>query len=359
MKQLSKIILAGVAAGLFCYVQMAEAWASPVEPKEPPKEIKYILGYYYGNGENIIVRENNGELDLLYRVWPEDADFSRANIFPLLKVRFDSYNINESGPVGAGESDVYFNRDRDGYGIALRVGGHTYTRRFLSDSEGDKGQPMRLPQIAPEEWSRLRTEAVSAVVPVKLQEGTVAELVNANTVEGLKINSVYSTKDNLFGAPLYETKDLFIAKEVAVALGKVQQQLSVYGYGLVLWDAYRPWYISRLANLALPKNSKGMLEDPLKEGSPHNTGMSVDVGLYSLETGEEVPMISGFDEPSFRQYSKYPGGSTKERFLRELLRNTMKLYGFTGIDMEWWHFTFDEKTKYAHQNLDMTKEILK
>lgn len=351
MKQVSRIFLAGVAAGLFCCVQIAQVLAYNAEPKEPAKEIKYILGYYYGNGENILIRENNGELDLVYRVWSEDKDFSRANIFPLLKVRFDSYNINESGPVGAGESDVYFNRDRDGYGIALRVGGHTYTRRFIGTAEGDKGNPMRLPQIAPEEWSRLRTAAKEAAIPLKLTDGMTAELVNAATIEGLKVSSVYGGEDNLFGAPLYEGKDLYLGKEAAEALGKVQQHLALYGYGLVLWDAYRPWHVSYLANLALPKNKKDMLEDPLKEGSPHNTGMSVDVGLYSLETGEELTMISGYDEPSFRQYSSYPGGSTKERYLRDLLRSTMKLYGFTGIDMEWWHFNFDVKTKYAHQNI--------
>lgn len=63
--------------------------------------------------------------------------------------------------------------------------------------------------------------------------------------------------------------------------------------------------MSKLANLALPADNKDMLEDPETKGSTHNTGNAVDVGLYSLESGEELDMGCGFDEPSLRQYASY------------------------------------------------------
>ena len=144
-----------------------------------------------------------------------------------------------------------------------------------------------------------------------------------------------------------------MGKEAAAALDKVQQHLAAYGYGLVLWDAYRPWSVSKLANLALPVDKKGMLEDPETKGSAHNTGNAVDVSLYDLATGEQVEMISGFDEPSFRQFASYAGGTSRQRYLRDLLREAMELYGFKGIEMEWWHFDFRPGTNWAHLNVNM------
>ena len=70
-----------------------------VAAKNVPKDVTYLLGLYYGNGSVFLVRENRGELELLYQTDPADKDFSHANIFPLKKVRFDSYTINEAGPL--------------------------------------------------------------------------------------------------------------------------------------------------------------------------------------------------------------------------------------------------------------------
>ena len=120
----------------------------------------------------------------------------------------------------------------------------------------------------------------------------------------------------------------------------------------VLWDAYRPWSVSKLANLALPENQKGMLEDPETKGSAHNTGNAVDVSLYDLATGEQVEMISGFDEPPFRQFASYAGGTSRQRYLRDLLKEAMELYGFKGIEMEWWHFDYKPGTNWAHLNVN-------
>ena len=96
-----------------------------------------------------------------------------------------------------------------------------------------------------------------------------------------------------------------------------------------------------------------MLEDPETKGSTHNTGNAVDVGLYSLESGEELDMGCGFDEPSLRQYTSYAGGTSRERYLRSLLREEMELQGFKGIEMEWWHFEFGDCSKFAHLNVSM------
>lgn len=344
-------LLAGLAAGLLFYVQTGAELALAAVPDDAPKDIKYILGFYYGNGENILIRENNGRLELLYRTAQEDRSFATANLYPLSKVHFDSYTLQESGPMSNTEAGVRFERDTDGYGISCRVGGNTYSRYFLGTTQGERAKPFRLEERSAEEWTKLRVEAAKAAVPAALAAGEQAQLVDAASVAGLKVNSVYAGSDNLFGAPLYSTPKLFVAKDAAAALGRVQQRLAAYGYGLVLWDAYRPWSVSKLANLALPEGKKDMLEDPEVKGSVHNTGNAVDVGLYSLESGEELDMGCGFDEPSLRQYASYAGGTSRERYLRSLLREEMELQGFKGIEMEWWHFEFGDCSKFAHLNV--------
>lgn len=343
-------LLAGLAAGLLFYVQTGAELALAAVPDDAPKDIKYILGFYYGNGENILIRENNGRLELLYRTAQEDRSFAAANLYPLSKVHFDSYTLQESGPMSNTEAGVRFERDTDGYGISCRVGGNTYSRYFLGTTQGERAKPFRLEERSAEEWAKLREEAAKAAVPAALAAGEQAQLVDAASVAGVKVNSVYAGSDNLFGAPLYSTPNLFVAKDAAAALGRVQQRLAAYGYGLVLWDAYRPWSVSKLANLALPEGKKDMLEDPETKGSVHNTGNAVDVGLYSLDSGEELDMGCGFDEPSLRQYASYAGGTSRERYLRSLLREEMELQGFKGIEMEWWHFEFGDCSKFAHLN---------
>lgn len=344
-------LLAGLAAGLLFYVQTGAELALAAVPDDAPKDIKYILGFYYGNGENILIRENNGRLELLYRTAQEDRSFAAANLYPLSKVHFDSYTLQESGPMSSTEAGVRFERDPDGYGISCRVGGNTYSRYFLGTTQGERAKPFRLEERSAEEWAKLREEAAKAAVPAALAAGEQAQLVDAASVAGVKVNSVYAGSDNLFGVPLYSTPKLFVAKDAAAALGRVQQRLAPYGYGLVLWDAYRPWSVSKLANLALPEGKKDMLEDPEVKGSVHNTGNAVDVGLYSLDSGEELDMGCGFDEPSLRQYASYAGGTSRERYLRSLLREEMELQGFKGIEMEWWHFEFGDCSKFAHLNV--------
>ena len=344
-------LLAGLAAGLLFYVQTGAELALAAVPDDAPKDIKYILGFYYGNGENILIRENDGRLELLYRTAQEDRSFATANLYPLSKVHFDSYTLQESGPMSNTEAGVRFERDADGYGISCRVGGNTYSRYFLGTTQGERAKPFRLEERSAEEWAKLRTEAAKAAVPAALAAGEQAQLVDAASVAGVKVNSVYAGSDNLFGAPLYSTPKLFVAKDAAAALGRVQQRLAAYGYGLVLWDAYRPWSVSKLANLALPEGKKDMLEDPEVKGSVHNTGNAVDVGLYSLDSGEELDMGCGFDEPSLRQYASYAGGTSRERYLRSLLREEMELQGFKGIEMEWWHFEYGDCSKFAHLNV--------
>ena len=167
---------------------------------------------------------------------------------------------------------------------------------------------------------------------------------------GLKFDLRYAQADNCFGQALTDDQRAFLDADAAQALAQAQQYLKPYGYGILVWEAYRPWSVSKLAYDALPADKKSMLPAP-EVGFSHNTGRSIDVSLYLLATGENADMISGFDEPSVRQYASFAGGTTLERYRRDLLRRAMQMAGFTASETEWWHFDYGDIKGFAHLNV--------
>ncbi|MDM8109949.1 M15 family metallopeptidase [Phascolarctobacterium faecium] len=330
-----------------CFFAAGHGWAAPAfEPKDCPKDLKYILGMYYGNGEMFLLRENNGEVELVYRFGQKDYTFAGSNVYPLYKEHFDSYTINESGPLNHLDAAVRIERSREGYGVSCSVGGNRYSRRFFA---GENGRPFRFAPVS--DWQALKTAADAAVMPAQLGTGQQAQLVDlAQAVPGLKFDLRYAQADNCFGQALTDDQRAFLDADAAQALAQAQQYLKPYGYGILVWEAYRPWSVSKLAYDALPADKKSMLPAP-EVGFSHNTGRSIDVSLYLLVTGENAGMISGFDEPSVRQYASFAGGTTLERYRRDLLRSAMQMAGFTASETEWWHFDYGDIKGFAHLNV--------
>lgn len=330
-----------------CFFAAGHGWAAPAfEPKDCPKDLKYILGMYYGNGEMFLLRENNGEVELVYRFGQNDYTFAGSNVYPLYKEHFDSYTINESGPLNHLDAAVRIERSREGYGVSCSVGGNRYSRRFFA---GENGRPFRFAPVS--DWQVLKTAADAAVMPAQLSTGQQAQLVDlAQAVPGLKFDLRYAQADNCFGQALTDGRRAFLDADAAQALAQAQQYLKPYGYGILVWEAYRPWSVSKLAYDALPADKKTMLPAP-EVGFSHNTGRSIDVSLYLLATGENAGMISGFDEPSVRQYASFAGGTTLERYRRDLLRSAMQIAGFTASETEWWHFDYGDIKGFAHLNV--------
>ena len=101
---------------------------------------------------------------------------------------------------------------------------------------------------------------------------------------------------------------------------------------------------------ATPEDKKIFVANP-QNGSRHNRGCAVDLTLYELSTGNPVEMISGYDEFTDRAFPYYYGGTTKQRWLRDLLREKMESEGFTVYEYEWWHFDYKDWKKYGIGNL--------
>lgn len=331
-------------AGLFCLGLSVTGLAAGWEPEELPKDEAALIGFYQAGGEQLAVRESRGSLQLLYRYLPKDKDFAQSNLFTLVKNHYDNYTLREVGPNTDAESTVRFDRDKNGQGISLVIGKNSYTRRFTA---GENGKPIRVAPAKP--MAELHAEAAQAAPPDKPYD-KVADLVEVNTVvPGIRYDLRYTTDNNLFGTPLVESRQALLDRSAAQALARVQARLKDYGYGLVLWEGYRSWADFKTATLALGPQHQDMLPKA-EEGFSHNTGRSVDVSLYALETGEAASMPSDFDEPSPAQYAHFAGGTEKQRALRDLLIQQMTLEGFTPSDMEWWHFDYDGDSAYKILN---------
>jgi serine beta-lactamase-like protein LACTB len=139
-------------------------------------------------------------------------------------------------------------------------------------------------------------------------------------------------------------------RPAAESLVRVNRKLTPLGYGLLVHDAYRPWYVTKVFWDATPTDKKLFVADPSK-GSRHNRGCAVDITLYDLKTLKPIEMVSTYDETTDRAYPNYPGGTSLQRWHRDLLRTAMEAEGFTVYEAEWWHFDFKDWQKYPIQNI--------
>lgn len=161
----------------------------------------------------------------------------------------------------------------------------------------------------------------------------------------LELDIRYGRHDNFMGRPVYDQARAFLQRPAAEALVQIQRTLVLQGYGLLIFDGYRPWSVTRLFWDELPEEKHLYVADPAR-GSRHNRGCAVDLTLIELETKEPVPMPTEFDEMSERAHLDYAGCSETEGYYRELLQRVMTQGGFLSFDPEWWHFDHPDWPHY-------------
>ena len=197
----------------------------------------------------------------------------------------------------------------------------------------------------------LRTEALKAQPPHEQGTFRKLDLVELVTLDpSIKLDIRYATANNFLGTPVYTQARAFLQRPAAEALLRAHRELKAHGYGLIIHDGYRPWYVTKIFWDATPNDKKIFVADPAK-GSNHNRGCAVDLSLYDLKTGKEVEMPSGYDEMSDRAYADYPGGTAAERARRALLRQTMENQEFKVNPDEWWHFDYKDWNEYPILNV--------
>src|SRR6202021_3070629 len=133
----------------------------------------------------------------------------------------------------------------------------------------------------------LRVEALKAQPPH--EQGTflkpdLVELVKLDPT--IKLDIRYATTNNFLGTPVYTQARAFLQRPAAEALLRAHSELKAQGYGLMIHDGYRPWYITEIFWAAVPEDKKIFVADPAA-GSKHNRGGAGDLSLYDFKTGRE------------------------------------------------------------------------
>lgn len=179
---------------------------------------------------------------------------------------------------------------------------------------------------------------------VNNREAHLVELITLDNT--IKLDIRYATDSNFVGRTVYPEARAFLQEPAAKALLRVHKKLKKQGLGLLIFDGYRPWTITKLFWEVTPEDKRKFVANPEK-GSKHNRGCAVDLSLYDLKTGHQVEMPSGFDEFTERASPDYTGGTEQQRANRDVLRKTMEAEGFTVNVNEWWHFDYKDWQDYA------------
>jgi len=203
--------------------------------------------------------------------------------------------------------------------------------------------------------AQIRSEALAATPPDEKGHFRKSDLVELALLDpAIRLDIRYATSNDFLGTPVYTQSRAFLQRPAAEALLRALQKLKPLGFGLLIHDGYRPWYVTKVFWDATPADGKIFVADPA-QGSRHNRGCAVDLTLYDLKTGQPVEMTGLYDEMSPRSFPDYPGGTTMQRWHRDLLRWTMESEGFTVFESEWWHFDYKDWREYAIENIPFEK----
>ena len=322
------------------------------KPLAAPARWRGLIGEYGPDNNILIILEKDGRLCAL---------FKRVEFHPLVEVSKNVFQFGDGRP-RVGQTLIF---TRDAHGFATHV-------VILSDAWATREPPakdvflgstvLKRRQIEPESGNQLRVkplrpvpelmkEARAAQPPPEKGEFREADLVELTKLDPtIRLEIRYATTNNFLGTVFYSQARAFMQRPAAEAVVRASRKLKALGYGLLIHDAYRPWYVTKVFWDATPDDKKVFVADPAK-GSRHNRGCAVDLTLYDLKTKKPIEMVSTYDETTARAYPDYPGGTSLQRWHRKLLRDAMEAEGFTVYEAEWWHFDYQDWRKYRIGNV--------
>lgn len=323
-----------LSAGATATVQIAAADATAgiaaeaALPPDAPPDLKRLIGEYRSGEDKLTVYEAGGQLHA------EGLGLHQAALRQVSATQFTA-----AAPPG---TDLKFELTPDGKAASVTVGA---SRLQFKDIGREVVQKIRAGVRS--DSGRLRATALKAKPPAEAPPKRAFDLVALTSVDPtIKLDIRYASTNNFIGFPLYEKAAAYMQRPAAEALGRVERALAPKGYGLLIHDAYRPWFVTKMFWDATPESDHMFVADP-SQGSRHNRGCAVDLTLYDLKTGKAVEMTGRYDEMSPRSYADYVGGTSRQRWLRALLRSAMEAQGYAVYPEEWWHFDYKDWSDYG------------
>ena len=338
--------------GSVAYARVADA-----RPKPAPAEFEPLIGEYGFDHNVLFVYEKAGRLHALIEWFFE---------YPLTHVESATGDEKPGDRPADSEGELYAFPDSGLYSgetilfrhavegdarspvVAAIAAGVAFPRRAVGTEEG---VTFKIAPLKPVETLRKEALAAAPAPEIAALEGRkrpdLVELVKLDPTLHLDVR--YATDNNFMGAVFYEEPRAFLQRPAAEALKRAHEKLRKAGFGLLIHDGYRPWFVTRMFWDGTPAEHHDMVADPSK-GSRHNRGCAVDLTLCDPKSGAPLRMPSGYDEFSDRANPWYPGGTSEQRWLRDALRRAMESEGFTVYENEWWHYDFEAWKEYPVLN---------
>jgi CubicO group peptidase (beta-lactamase class C family)/D-alanyl-D-alanine dipeptidase len=313
------------------------AWDRIDEPCPPqaPERFKPFIGEYGWDYNPLYIFEDRGQLWCLIE-W--------FYFYPLTEISPNVFAFPDEG-LYHGEQLV-FAREEHKPATHVIAASVRFDRRNISPEEGATFRIRPLATV-----DALEKLARQSSPPIEQRPRRKPDFVELSSLDPtIKTDIRYATTNNFMGVVFYDKPRAFMQRPAAEALVRVHHSLRQKGYGLLIHDAYRPWYVTKMFWEGTPAHLRDFVADP-EEGSKHNRGCAVDLTLFELATGEPVVMVAGYDEMSPRSYPFYPGGTARQRWHRKLLRDAMHRQGFAVHPLEWWHFDYKDWEQYSIANI--------
>ena len=307
-------------------------------PKPPaaPARRRGLIGEYGWDHDTLYIIEKDNKLTALIEWY---------DYYPLEEVSPDVFRFPFRG-LYDGET-LTFHRDAAGRATEAALGsGVIFKRRRIA---GESESSFHIEPLQP--LAELRRQAGAASPPHETGEFRQPDLVEPSALDPtIKLDIRYATTNNFMRTVFYPEARALLQRPAAEALVRAHHKLKTMGYGALIYDAYRPWYITKMFWDGTPADGHIFVADP-SQGSRHNRGCAVDLTLYDLKTGNPVEMTGLYDEMSERSYPDYPGGTALARWNRKVLRRAMEDEGFAVYEFEWWHFDYKDWPKYPILNV--------
>ncbi len=312
------------------------------KPKPCPEKWRGLLGEYGWDHNTLVILERDGKLNALIE-W--------FFLYPLEEISANEFQFPEYGLYQS--EKLIFTRDAEGRAMRVEAANVVFKRRTI---DGENGETFKIKPQHP--IAELRLAALQAKPPQEngdFRKPDLVELIRLD--DSIKLDIRYATTNNFLSTPFYTSAKAFMQRPAAEALVRVHKKLAKQGYGLLIYDGYRPWSVTKMFWDATPEKQRVFVADP-SQGSRHNRGCAVDLTLYDRKTGQPVEMVGGYDEMSDRSYADYLGGTSLQRYHRDLLRRAMQEEGFTVYEAEWWHFDYKDWRKYRIGNLALEEIVI-
>lgn len=190
------------------------------------------------------------------------------------------------------------------------------------------------PETEPTQTQPVRTDAPLQTLP----EPEDSDLVRVvDHIPGIRQELAYATENNFTGQQIYGFTDAYLRYGTVRKLAKVCEELAEQGLGLKIWDGFRP--VAAQAKLWEICPDPAFVSHPVTGSRSHCRGSAVDVTLVELETGEELPLPTGFDDFTACADRDYSDCSPEAAENARLLERLMEKHGFKPYYAEWWHFS--------------------